>query len=112
VIVAINNTQVATERRKAAKQDAEAELERARGKANAISEINAALAESPNYISYLMVENLADDIQIIYTADGTIQMLQAPQSSGGKISDTEKKKREQKRQEAQQAEPVGPKPPE
>lgn len=61
----------------AAKQDAEIALVKATGEANAIKEIRSAL--SPEYNSWLMINNMTDDIKIIYTSDGTVPMLQMQQ---------------------------------
>lgn len=75
VVNAIEAKQVAAQNREKAQMESESAQIKAKGEAAAIREMQDALAQSPAYLQYLMVNNLADNIEIIYTADGTIQLL-------------------------------------
>lgn len=56
-------------------KEAERKVIEARGRANAIDEINKALARNPNYIKYLYVDKLSDKVQVIVSDQNTIMDL-------------------------------------
>jgi prohibitin 2 len=56
-------------------KEAERKVIEARGRANAIEEINKALAQNPNYIRYLYVDKLSDKISVIVSDQNTIMDL-------------------------------------
>lgn len=56
-------------------KEAERKVIEARGRANAIDIINKALAQNPNYIKYLYVDKLSDQVQVIVSDQNTIMDL-------------------------------------
>ncbi len=56
-------------------KEAERKVIEAQGRANAIEVINKALAQNPNYIKYLYVDKLSDNISVIVSDQNTIMDL-------------------------------------
>jgi prohibitin 2 len=56
-------------------KEAERKVIEAKGRANAIEEINKALAQNPNYIKYLYVDKLSDKVSVIVSDQNTIMDL-------------------------------------
>jgi len=56
-------------------KEAERKVIEAQGKANAIEIVNVALKKSPDYINYLYVDKLSDDIKVIVSDQSTIMDL-------------------------------------
>jgi len=57
------------------KKEAERRVIEAKGKANAIEIVNRVLRKSPDYINYLYVDKLADDVKVIVSDQRTIMDL-------------------------------------
>ena len=58
-----------------AQAKADVALIEAEGQANAINKINSALSSNPRYLQYLAIDKLQDNIRIIYTPDGSVNMI-------------------------------------
>ena len=56
-------------------KEAERKVIEAQGRANAIEVINRALAQNPNYIKYLYVDKLSDNVSVIVSDQNTIMDL-------------------------------------
>jgi regulator of protease activity HflC (stomatin/prohibitin superfamily) len=56
-------------------REAERKVIEAQGRAKAIETVNAALRENPNYVKYLYVDKLSDNVQVIISDQDTIMDL-------------------------------------